>query len=59
MADLQLPDHRELLAQPVLVEGLQVDDVVELRGCLVGRAARQTLRRTLATAQVEPRTSTT
>ena len=43
VADLQLPDHRELLAEAVLVEGLQVDDVVELRGCIVSRAERQTL----------------
>ena len=43
LADLQLPDHRQLLAESVLVEGLQVDDVVELRGGVVGRAERKAL----------------
>ncbi len=43
LADLKLPDDRELLAEPVLFKGLQPDHVGEARFSLVGRAAGQAL----------------
>ena len=43
LAHLQLPDDRELLAEAVLVERLQPDDVGEARLGLVGGAAGQAL----------------
>ena len=44
VADLQLPHDAQLLAEPVLVERLEIDDVGELGRRLVGRAAGQALR---------------
>ena len=43
VADLQLPDHRQLLAQPVLVERLERHDVIGPRLRLVGWAAGKSL----------------
>lgn len=57
--DLQLPDYRDLLPQPVLGEGLQVDDVAQRGGGVIGGAERKACTWMFATAQVEPHTSTT
>ena len=43
MTDLQLPHDAQLLAEPALVERLQIDDMREARHGLVGRTAREPL----------------
>lgn len=40
LADLQLPDDRQLLAESVFVEGLKLDNVVQVGAGLVSRTAR-------------------
>ena len=43
VADLELPHNAQRLIEATLVEGLEVDDVRELRRGLVRRATRETL----------------
>lgn len=43
LADLELPDDGQLLAEAVLIEGLELDDVIELGAGLISGAAGKAL----------------